>query len=321
MLARVWEKPRRPLQDQWEFALTLAPVAIAAAHKTAVAELPRIRRSRNGRAVPRPFLKWVGGKTQLLPHIEDLVPKGIQRYFEPFVGGGAVFFHLEPGAALLSDVNDELVDCWTAVRDHLADVMDCLQQHVYEKDHYYEVRQQNRHELSLPARAARTIFLNKTGFNGLYRVNSKGLFNVPFGRYANPNICDELNLPACSDRLQGVDIEQRDFGASLAEAGEGDFAYVDPPYVPVSDSASFTSYTKDGFGPDEQQRLADELVSLHRRGARFALSNADVPATHELYADLLSEPGVKVRHVRARRSVNSKAGRRGSVGEVIVHNA
>lgn len=244
----------------------------------------------------------------------------MERYFEPFMGGGAMFFATRPQVAVLADVNDELVDCYTAVRDQLADVIEELKRHHYEKDYYYEVRRWDRLSLSLVERAARTIFLNKTGFNGLYRVNSKGLFNVPFGRYSNPKICDEANLPACSKALQGTEIRQVDFAELLERPERGDFVYLDPPYIPLNATANFTAYTAGGFGPDDQRRLASSLLGAHRRGARFLLSNADTPVTRELYAELLDEPGVDLDIVRARRSVNSKAARRGPVNEVVIFN-
>ncbi len=269
---------------------------------------------------PRPFLKWVGGKSQLLSQLSRWVPEAMERYFEPFMGGGAMFFAQRPGRAVLADVNDELVDCYSAVRDHLDDVIEALKQHRYEKDYYYEVRAWDRRSLPLIERAARTIFLNKTGFNGLYRVNSKGLFNVPFGRYSNPKICDEANLPACSTVLQGTEIRHTDFEGLLKEPTDGDFVYLDPPYIPLNATANFTAYTAGGFGPDDQRRLAASLVTAHRRGARFLLSNADTPVTRELYSELLDEPGVDLDIVRARRAINSKAGRRGPVNEVVIFN-
>ncbi len=263
----------------------------------------------------------MGGKRQLPPAIAPLLPSAPSgRYVEPFVGGGAVFWHYGPEQAVLADWNRELVNCWTMVRDRVDDLMDRLRDHIYDKDHYYEVRSVHWEQLSPLDAAARTIFLNKTGFNGLYRVNSKGLFNVPFGRYSSPTICDERNLPACSAALQGVEIKRADFAESLSGLGAGDVAYVDPPYVPAGATANFTGYTAGGFGPEEQIRLARALLALHRRGGRFVLSNADAPATWALYDELFSEPGVTVERVQARRNVNSKAKRRGRVGEILAHN-
>jgi DNA adenine methylase len=231
-----------------------------------------------------------------------------------------MFFAHLPEDAVLADANDELVDCYTAVRDHLDEVMDELERHRYEKDYYYDVRGWPRTDLGLIERAARTIFLNKTGFNGLYRVNSKGLFNVPFGRYSNPTICDRDNLPGCSEALQGVELRHADFEAVIDDADDGDFVYLDPPYVPLNATANFTAYTAGGFGPDEQRRLASALVRAHRRGARFLLSNADSPVTRELYRELLDERGVDIDIVLARRNINSNGKRRGPVTEIVVHN-
>ena len=268
----------------------------------------------------RPFLKWVGGKGQLLGQLARWVPNRFDRYLEPFLGGGAMFFAHRPVTAVIADANDELVDCYTAVRDQLADVMAALDEHRYEKDYYYDVRCWERASLSLAERAARTIFLNKTGFNGLYRVNSKGLFNVPFGRYSNPKICDRDNLPACSAALQNVEIRQADFETVVDDTHAADFIYLDPPYVPLTDTANFTSYTAGGFGPDEHRRLASALIRTHHRGGRFLLSNADSLLTRELYSKLLEEPGVDLDIVQARRNVNSNARRRGRVTEVVIFN-
>jgi DNA adenine methylase len=269
--------------------------------------------------VPRPFLKWVGGKTQLLAALERLVPGGFRRYFEPFVGGGALFFHTRPDQAVLTDLNDELVDCYRAVRDQLDDVMAALRRHQYEKNYFYSVRSLDRKSLPLPERAARTIFLNRTGFNGLYRVNSKGIFNVPFGRHKNPLICDEHNLPACSALLRRATIQVASFHEAMAQAGKGDFVYLDPPYVPLSSTSNFTSYVAGGFGPEQQARLAEELVGLNERGARFVLSNADTPETRQMYGDL-DIPGLQIDAVMASRAVNSRPDARGKVSELLVYN-
>ena len=281
---------------------------------------PLLQPTPTARGSARPFLKWVGGKAQLLGQLARWIPESFDRYVEPFLGGGAMFFAQQPGVAILADANDELVDCYTAVRDHLDEVMTALEQHRYEKDYYYDVRRWERRTLSLPERAARTIFLNKTGFNGLYRVNSKGLFNVPFGRYSNPKICDRENLPACRAALSDVEIRRDDFETIVDESGAGDFVYLDPPYVPLNDTANFTSYTAGGFGPDEHRRLASSLIRAHRRGGRFLLSNADSPLTRGLYTELLAEPGVDLDIVLARRNINSNARRRGRVTEVVIFN-
>jgi DNA adenine methylase len=263
---------------------------------------------------PKPFLKWAGGKTQLIGQFSPLIPRKFGRYYEPFVGGGAVFFALRPRNALLSDVNGELIDCYQAIRDNVDAVIAALKQHRYDKDYFYQIRSLAPSTLTLPERAARTIFLNRTGFNGLYRVNSRGQFNVPFGRYANPTICDERNLRACSLALKGARLTVEDFEQAVCAADHGDFVYFDPPYVPVSDTSYFTSYTPGGFGWNEQQRLASVFAKLAERGIRVMLSNSDVPALRELYA------GFRIDRVEATRSINCDSRRRGKIGEVVVRS-
>jgi len=200
-------------------------------------------------AIPRPFLKWAGGKSQLLGGLRARVPKSYERYFEPFLGGGALFFSLRPAKGVLGDVNGEIVDCYTAVRDDVGGLVAALQNHRYDAGHYYAVRDADPAKLSLVERAARTIFLNKTGFNGLYRVNRAGKFNVPFGRYAKPSICNEENLRACSAALANVELVAGDFERVASRARAGDFVYFDPPYVPLSRTAAFTAYALAGLAP------------------------------------------------------------------------
>jgi len=285
---------------------------------TTIAPPPR-RSTRNGRAIPRPFLKWVGGKGQLLAELRKRVPDQFNRYIEPFVGGGAMFFHLRPPQAVLADLNGELIDAFTAVRDDLEATMEFLREHVYEKTWYYRTRSRDPEEMELAERAARTIYLNRTGFNGLYRVNSKGRFNVPFGRYKDPLICDQENLTACRQALQGADLVSAPFDEVLDGAQSGDFVYMDPPYVPLSKTANFTQYVAGGFGPEAQERLASWLERLHGRGVRFALSNADTPETRAMYGALAID-GLRIDGVTATRSVNSRTTGRGRVGELIVWN-
>lgn len=277
------------------------------------------RRTRNGRAIPRPFLKWVGGKTQLLREIQLLIPEQFGTYYEPFIGGGAVYFHLRPPRAVIGDVNQELIDCFGAVRDCLPDVIDVLETHRYEQEYYYSVRAADRETLTLPEKAARTIFLNRTGFNGLYRVNKKGTFNVPFGRYTDPLICDEENLAACAEVLAETELRCGNFKSVLATVRAGDFVYLDPPYVPASKTANFTSYVAGGFGHDDQMELAQELERLHSIGARFVLSNADAEGVRAMY-EALDIDTLRIIGVQALRAVNSKSTKRGRVGEVLVTN-
>ncbi len=266
------------------------------------------------RPAPRPFLKWVGGKGQLLDQLWPLLPSMFGRYFEPFVGGGALFFARRPPRAALTDVNTELIDCYRAIRDSVEEVIKALRKHDYEPNHYYAVRAVEPKNLGLAERAARTIFLNKTGFNGLYRVNAAGKFNVPFGRYTNPQFCDEDNLRSCSLALQGVAIRVRNFEAVARDAKPGDFVYFDPPYVPVSETSDFTSYVPGGFSWKQHEKLADVFRQLSRSGVYAMLSNSDTRAVRELYA------GFSVHEVSATRSVNSNATRRGRVAEVVIRN-
>jgi DNA adenine methylase len=276
------------------------------------------RLSRKDRA-PRPFLKWVGGKTQLLEQMEPLLPASFGRYFEPFVGGAALFFSLRAQKlakpAFLSDVNTELVDCYRAIRDEVEGVIRALKDHRYESEHYYAVRAWSPAELAPAKRAARTIFLNKTGYNGLYRVNRSGQFNVPFGRFTNPQLCDAENLRACSRALEGVSIENADYSSVLEHAKKGDFVYFDPPYVPLSPTSDFTSYIPGGFGEAEQRKLAKVFAKLATRGVHVMLSNSETPLVRQLYA------GFRIDVVQASRSVNSNAARRGKLHEVVVRSA
>lgn len=264
------------------------------------------------RGTPRPFLKWVGGKGQLLSQLWPHLPERFERYHEPFLGGGALFFALRPKRAFLSDVNRELIDCYTSVRDHVDDVIAALREHRYEQEHYYQIRAQNPIFLSNAERAARTIFLNRTGFNGLYRVNRSGQFNVPFGRYTNPLICDENNLRACSQALQEVELCVQDFTLASERMLSGDLVYFDPPYVPVSVTANFTGYSADGFNSNDQTRLARLFGRLIERGIHGLLSNADVPTLRELYS---SFPATTL---QASRAVNCNITKRGKVNEVLV---
>jgi DNA adenine methylase len=260
----------------------------------------------------RPFLKWAGGKGQLLAQLRPLLPPAYRRYFEPFAGGAALFFALAPKKALLADVNAELVDCYNTARDDVDGVIAALGRHRYEAEHYYRVRAVDPASLPPAARAARTIYLNRTGYNGLYRVNRAGKFNVPMGRYTNPLLCDADNLRACSRALAGVEVRCADFERAVVGARAGDFVYFDPPYVPVSDTADFTSYVPGGFGADQQRRLAGVFASLARRGVHAVLSNSDTPAVRELYR------GFRIHRVLASRHINSRGTLRGKVGEVVV---
>jgi DNA adenine methylase len=265
----------------------------------------------------KPFLKWAGGKAQLLAQIAPYLPANYRTYFEPFLGGGAVFFYLRPQKAVLADLNPDLVNTFLVVRDSPAALMEALDRHGEHrgsKDYYYAVRKQEASSLSPVDRAARTVFLNKTCFNGLYRVNSRGEFNVPWGDYSNPKLYDPKNILAASAQLQGKDILLADYRVACARAREGDFVYFDPPYHPVSVTSGFTSYTKEEFGDREQAALAQMLRRLDRRGCFVMLSNSPTPFVRSLYE------GFEIKVLKATRAINSKGTKRGAVDELLVTN-
>lgn len=266
----------------------------------------------------KPFLKWAGGKTQIIGHIFEHFPRTVGTYYEPFLGGGAVFFALanERGfeRAVLNDCNQELMDCYRVVRDFPQDLMKQLDRYKYDAKLFARLRAQKPANLAPVHRAARMIYLNKNGFNGLYRVNRKGEFNVPFGTFKSPpRTYDLMNITACSAALSHfVDIQNTDFEASVSRARAGDLIYFDPPYVPASPTSSFTSYTSGGFGLKEQERLATLCRTLADRGAWVVASNSDTPMVRQLYR------GFRIIPLQARRSINSKGDKRGHVGEVLI---
>ena len=264
----------------------------------------------------RPFIKWAGGKSQLMPEIAKRFPPGdnVGRYFEPFLGGAAVFFHLRHPRSFLSDSNHDLVELYQVVQQNVEELIEALKIHKNEREYYYQVRSQNPRELNRVQRAARLIFLNKTCFNGLYRVNSKGQFNVPFGRYKNPAICDAKGLRAASAVLQHADISLRDFESVLEQAKPGDFIYFDPPYHPLKKTSNFTSYTTGKFGEEEQRRLAAVYAQLAVRGCFVLLSNSDTPLIRDVYRDF------HIHEIQANRAINSKPERRGKITELLIIN-
>src|SRR6266498_806149 len=274
----------------------------------------------------RPFVKWAGGKGQLLPELSRRLPRRFRRYHEPFVGGGALFFHLHNGGqlrdgAILSDYNPELVLCYQVVRDDVEALIATLKQHErhrLDRSYFLEIRGWDRQpgfEQRHPVeRAARTIFLNRTCYNGLYRLNNKGQFNAPFGYYKNPLICDPENMRAASAALQAVDLCIGDFGDLAERVAPGDLVYFDPPYVPVSATASFTHYTGQAFGPADQRRLAQLFDTLMERGVYVMLSNSYTPLSRELYA----AHAVSTSVVYASRKINCDGRKRGQVEELIV---
>jgi DNA adenine methylase len=272
------------------------------------------------KAILQPFLKWAGGKRQLLPIIREYVPKEYKTYYEPFLGAGAVLFALRPAKAVINDLNWELINCYRVIKDSLAELLTDLAKHKNDEDYYYQIRDLDRtgefQNLSAVTRASRIIFLNKTCYNGLFRVNSDGQFNVPFGRYKKPKIVDEAVLRAVSSYLNKNDIQimNKDFAAAVERAEKGDFVYFDPPYDPVSNTSSFTGYNLHGFSRDEQKRLRDVFRILDKKGCFVLLSNSATDFILDLYKDY------KVVTVEANRAINSVPTGRGKVNEVLVMN-
>lgn len=275
------------------------------------------------RTSARPFLKWAGGKGQLLPQLSMLYPKKVRRYFEPFVGSAAVFFDVRQRfqfeAATLSDTNGELINCYRVVRDDVDTLIERLRQHkalhhARYPDHYYDVRALPPDSLSQVERAARLIYLNKTCYNGLYRVNGQGEFNVPVGSYPNPPICDVELLQSASRALGGVELLVGDFADLLPELSPEDFVYLDPPYYPMSKTANFTAYTEGRFDIEQQIRLAQFFRDADGQGCHVMLSNSDTPVMRELYK------GFAISSVNATRRINSNGNRRGIITELVITN-
>jgi DNA adenine methylase len=263
--------------------------------------------------VPRPFLKWAGGKSQVLLQYAPHFPKTFKTYYEPFLGGGAVFFHLSPEQAWLADINAELVNVYRCIRDYVEAVIQCLNQHqhCHSVEHYYQTRA-HPGECDIE-RAARLLYLNKTCFNGLYRENSKGQFNVPIGRYKKPTICNPELLRAASYRLRNARIEEKPFETVLDLAvSHDDFVYFDPPYHPISSTSSFTAYNRYSFHAEDQIHLQKVFAKLAGRGVQVMLSNSDCPFIRDLYQDFT------IHTIQAARSINSNANRRGKITEVLV---
>jgi DNA adenine methylase len=303
------------------------------------------------RATLRPLLKWAGGKRQLLATLADYYPSEFHRYVEPFVGSGAVFFHLSANGALdgrtvhLSDINPDLIGCYLALRDRTESVIARLQ--ALEREHraggdacYYAVRDErfNPQRVQLMERsrdaadaaahypadlAAMLIYLNRTGFNGLFRLNRNGRFNVPAGRYIEPRICDTAHLRQVATifRRPNLTIAHRSFDETLSAVGRGDFVYCDPPYAPLTATANFASYTADGFNAFDQQRLRQAVIAACRRGAHVVVSNSSAPDILSIYgAPDAVAAGLHIRRVPARRAINARAALRGPVDELIISN-
>lgn len=265
-----------------------------------------------------PIIKWAGGKRQLMFELLKNMPKTYNRYFEPFIGGGALFFELQPENAYISDVNEELTNLYSIIKNNPNELIEDLKKHEVSKEYFLQIRSVDRDnkykKLNDIQRASRFIYLNRTCFNGLYRVNSQGQFNVPFGHYKNPRIVDEHNLLNCSKLLQKIEIKNTDFSEILNHVKKGDFVYFDPPYVPLNDTSSFTSYTKDGFDIDMQFKLRDVCYELDSMGVKFLLSNSDTPLVNELYENY------NIKKVFASRAINANANGRGKITEVLVRN-
>lgn len=312
----------REIQETFDINAIYARRVFSLADKTKLIE-------DSGRIIgekPKPFVKWVGGKRQLLKQFRlmNLYPpekfdstKG--RYFEPFVGGGAVFFDLLPEKAFLSDLNIELVTTYNVIKDDVENLIKLLKKHDHNKEYFLSVRAKKVEKLSPIQIASRFIYLNRACFNGMYRVNSKGEFNVPFGDNKNPLICDEENLRKISKALKNVEIKHQDYKQVLKKAKKGDFIYFDPPYHPVSKTAAFTSYTSNGFSEKDQRELRDTFVELSDRGCFVMLSNSDAPFINEIYSEIKKD-GIRISKVEAGRAINSKGDGRGKVKEVLVTN-
>lgn len=278
---------------------------------------------KNGTPQIPTFVKWAGGKSQLLEQFDKFYPKEIDYYVEPFLGSGAVFFHIKrkynPKKVLLADINEDLINTFIVVRDKVDELIELLRQHKEKhnkdnKEYYYNIRSIDTEQLNDVEKAARFIYLNKTCFNGLYRVNSKGKFNVPIGSYKNPSILQEDILREASKLLQGADIRVLNFRDFTKIDIDKAFVYFDPPYYPLSKTSSFTSYTKGNFLEEEQKELAHVYKKLHIKGCKLMLSNSDKDFVKNLYTDF------KINIVKARRMINSKAEGRGEINELVITN-
>jgi len=268
-----------------------------------------------------PFIKWVGGKRQIISSIKVLLPKNIRQYnyVEPFVGGGAVLFDLQPKKAIISDLNSELINVYSVVKDNLEDLIIDLKKHKNDADYFYQIRSLDRKEnyaqLSEIEKASRIIYLNKTCYNGLYRVNNAGEFNAPFGRYINPNIVNEATLKAVHKYLNSIDISimNIDYEIVLQDLDKNAFVYLDPPYHPISET-SFTGYVQGGWNIYDQVRLRDACNKLNEKGIKFLQSNSATGFILELY----KEYNIKI--IKANRFINSNGEKRGAVDEVLIQN-
>ena len=266
----------------------------------------------------KPFIKWVGGKRKLLPELLKRIPQDFSTYFEPFLGGAALFWQLKPQQAILIDINQELVNTYRCIQQDVEALILDLKKHHYNSEYYYQIRNSDRFwsyaSWTDIQRASRFIYLNKTCFNGLYRVNSKGEYNVPFGRYKNPKIVDAENLRACSQALQKTEILTGSFLSIESKITPQDFVYFDPPYIPLNTTSNFTSYSSQGFDLEMQIALRDLCKRLDRKRVRFILSNSATPLVFEIYSEF------KIELVDMPRSINSRGDKRGKIKEVLITN-
>lgn len=269
-----------------------------------------------------PFVKWVGGKRQIMSSITKLMPKNIKdyKYIEPFIGGGAVLFHLQPKNGIINDFNEELINTYQVIKNNLDELIEDLKTHENTSEYFYDIRsldrEDNFEELSKVKRASRVLYLNKTCFNGLYRVNNAGEFNAPFGRYKNPNIVNEPTLKAVSNYLNSnnVKILTGDYSEALKLADENSFVYLDPPYHPISEGSNFTGYVQGGFNMYDQVDLRVACDELNKKGIKFLLSNSASPFILDQYKDY------NIEIVKAKRAINSNGSKRGNVDEVLIRN-
>lgn len=264
---------------------------------------------------PKPPVKWAGGKSQLLSQLRPLYPDRFGLYVEPFVGGGAVFFDLQsPGRAVLIDGNSELMNFYRVLRENPEALLFDLARHQNTEEYYYQIRALDPEAMDGMSRASRFLYLNKTGYNGLWRINRQGKHNVPFGRYEKPQYRDETNLRKVSRALQNVELICADFSESLNYAVPKSFVYFDPPYHPLTSTANFTGYTSNCFGEEDQRRLAGVFCQLDAGGCYVMLSNSDTDFIRGLFA------GFEIVVVKARRTINCRPDRRGPIAELVIRN-
>lgn len=281
-----------------------------------------MRKNNKKNVILSPVVKWVGGKRQLLDDIIPLLPDYFSTYVEPFVGGGALLFEIQPNKAIVNDLNHELINLYKVIKDNPNELLSLLEEHELNnsEEYFYQIRALDRsesyNEMSDIEKAARIIYLNKTCYNGLFRVNQSGQFNSPYGKYKNPNIVNKPVVLAMANYFQNNNITllNGDYKMALKKLRKGAFVYFDPPYMPISSSSSFTGYTENGFDKKQQIELKEECDRLNSRGIKFLLSNSDHPFIRDLYKDY------EIITVRAKRSINSNSNKRGEINEVLVRN-